>query len=87
LTKLGDLILEKPIFERKIEFIKLILSHSAFKKTLQTYFTKGNIPSTEEVIEIMKSCKLYNVNEYSTYKRRASTVRSWVNWIVEQNEE
>lgn len=87
LTKLGEIILDKPIFERKIELIKLILSHSAFKKTIQVYFNEGEMPSKDEVLEIMKSCNLYNITTDSTYIRRASTVRSWVNWIIEQNEE
>jgi hypothetical protein len=87
LTKLGELIFNKPIFERKIDFIKLILSHSAFKKTLKSYFNNGEMPNTEEIIEIMKSSKLYNIGEHSTYKRRSSTIKSWINWIIDQNEE
>ena len=31
----------------------------------------------------MKSAKLYNIDSEQTYKRRASTVISWINWILE----
>ena len=87
LTKFGEKVFRKPIFERKLEFIRLILSHSPFKKTLKSYYENAEIPSKEEVVEHMKQSKLFNVGTESTYQRRASTVKSWINWIVEQNEE
>lgn len=87
LTQSGQLVFKKPIFDRQIDFIKLIISHSAFKKTLKAYLENAEIPSTEEVVQIMQTSKLYNVNELSTFKRRASTVKSWTNWIINQTEE
>lgn len=87
LTKLGFQIFSLPIIERQLEFVKLILSHSAFKNTLKLYFDKGNTPSKEEVVEIMKSSKLYNIDSEQTYRRRASTVLSWTNWVLELIEE
>ena len=87
LSNLGEKIFNKPIFERKLDFIKLILSHAPFKKTLQSYFENGEIPTKEEIIEIMRSCKLHNVVTNSTFSRRASTIKSWINWIIDQIEE
>ena len=87
LTKFGEKVFRKPIFERNLEFIRLILSHNPFKKTLKSYYENAEIPSKEEVVEYMKQSKLFNVGTESTYQRRASTVKSWINWIVEQNEE
>jgi hypothetical protein len=54
---------------------------------LKLYFDKGNTPSKEEVVKIMKSSKLYNIDSEQTYRRRASTVLSWTNWILELIEE
>lgn len=87
LTKFGEKVFKKPIFERNLEFIRLIISHNPFKKTLKFYYENAEIPSKDEVVEFMKQSKLFNVGTDSTYKRRASTVKSWVNWILEQNEE
>ncbi len=87
LTKLGFSIFSLPIIERQLEFVKLILSHSPFKNTLKLYFEKGNTPSKDEVVEIMKSSKLYNIDSDQTYRRRASTVLSWTNWVLELIEE
>lgn len=56
--------------------------HSAFQNTLKLYFDKGNVPTKEEVVEIMKNAKLYKIDSEQTYKRRASTVISWINWIL-----
>lgn len=87
LTKVGLRIFSLSIVERQLEFVKLILSHGAFKDTLNLYFDKGNAPSNDGVIEIMKKSKLYNIDSEQTYKRRASTIISWTNWILELIEE
>lgn len=83
LTRNGSRIFNLPIIERQLEFVKLILAHTAFQNTLKLYFDKGNVPTKGEVVEIMKSAKLYNIDSEQTYKRRASTVISWINWILE----
>lgn len=82
LTQKGIYIFNQPIVERQLEFVKLILMHSAFQNTLKLYFDKGNVPTKEEVVEIMKNAKLYKIDSEQTYKRRASTVISWINWIL-----
>lgn len=87
LTKVGLHIFGLSIINRQLEFVKLILSHEAFKNTLKLYLDKGNVPSKEEVVEIMKQSKLYNVNSEETYRRRALTVISWMNWILDLIEE
>ena len=59
-----------------------ILSHTVFQNTLKLYFDKGNVQTKDEVVEIMKNAKLYNIDSEQTYKRRASTIISWTNWIL-----
>ena len=87
LTKTGARIFNMSIVDRQLEFVKLILSHSPFKNTLKLYFDKGEIPSKNEIVEIMKEAKLHKVGSDETYKRRASTVISWTNWILNLIEE
>ena len=83
LTQEGTCTFNLPIVERQLEFVRLILSRAAFKNTLELYFDKGDVPTKDEVIEIMKNARLYNIDSEKTYRRRASTVISWINWILE----
>ena len=64
------------------DLAEIILKHKAFRKTLELYLKKAEVPSKAEVVPIMKESNLYNVNSDSTFERRASTVISWINWIV-----
>ena len=40
------------------------------------------MPHTDVIERIMKESSLYNVGTDSTYHRRASTIISWLNWII-----
>lgn len=87
LTEKGKQVFTLSIIDRQLEFVRLILSHSAFRKTLKLYFDNGTLPTKDEVVEIMKTSKLFNVGSDSTYIRRASTITGWTNWIMNQLEE
>ena len=73
--------------DRQKEFVKLIISHKAFKETLKLHLDNGEIPDKETIVEIMKLSKLHNVGSDTTYFRRASTIIGWTNWIINQTEE
>lgn len=87
LTEKGKRVFNLSIIDRQSEFVKLILSHSAFKQTLKLYLDNGEMPSKETVVEVMKRSKLHKVGSDTTYFRRASTVAGWTNWIMNQIEE
>jgi len=87
LTDKGKKIFNINLIDRQYEFIKLITSHSVFKNVLNLYFTNGEIPNKNVIVEIMKQSKLYKIEKDSTYHRRASTVIGWINWIMNQIEE
>lgn len=74
-------ILERPYKDRQLDFCRCILAHSVFKQAFRLLCDKGAIPEVEEVVRIMKRCKLYNVNSEATYGRRARTVIAWLRWI------
>ncbi len=75
------------LIDRQKEFVKLIVSHKAFKEVLKLNLDNGEMPDKEKIVEIMKRSKLYNVGSDSTYFRRASTIVGWTNWIINQIEE
>lgn len=87
LTLKGKQLFKLNLVERQKEFVKLIISHSAFKNTLKISLENGELPNKETIVEIMKQAKLHNVNSESTYFRRASTIIGWINWILNQMEE
>ena len=82
LSSVGTAILHLNYKQRQLAFCKMILSHKAFLEVLKQYFCNGQMPEKEKIVEIMKSCDLHNVGASSTYYRRASTIRSWIEWIV-----
>jgi hypothetical protein len=87
LTENGRNLFNISIFHRQIEFVKLVLSHTAFNKTLKAYFRTGSIPKKQEIVKIMHDSNLWNIDSESTYLRRSSTIISWINWIIDLIEE
>lgn len=83
LTELGRKILTLRYKQRQLKFVKLILKHKAFYDYLSLYFENSDKPTTFDTIEIMKHCDLYNIESESTYKRRSSTIRGWIEWILD----
>jgi hypothetical protein len=84
LTKEAKHIFNLNIIDRQKEFVKLIVSHSVFKETLKLYLNNGEVPAKESIVDIMKNSKLFNIDSESTYRRRASTILGWLNWIINQ---
>jgi hypothetical protein len=87
LTNKGKQIFNTNLIDRQKEFVKIIISHSAFKQTLKLYLKNGEMPSKNEIVEVMKRSKLHKVGSDTTYFRRASTITGWTNWIMNQIEE
>lgn len=84
ITKKGREILKLRYKERQLAFCSSVLSHTAFADTLKSYFETGVMPPKNKIIQIMKNSDLYNIGGDSTYERRSSTIKGWVNWIVKQ---
>jgi len=82
LSDIGKRILCLNYKQRQLAYCKLVLSHKAFGDTLRKYLDNGNMPSMGEIIQIMKNSNLYNVVSYSTFERRSSTIKGWLNWIL-----
>ncbi|PIR37160.1 MAG: transcriptional regulator [Alphaproteobacteria bacterium CG11_big_fil_rev_8_21_14_0_20_39_49] len=82
LTNKGQELFKENYIKRQLLFIRSILEHDVFHKTLSLYFKKADIPTKNEVIKIMRDCNVYNVNKEKTFSRRASTILSWINWIL-----
>lgn len=82
LTEYGRNILKSSYKQRQLEFCKAILSHKIFADCLSIWFRRGNIDKNQDIIPLMKKSNLYNIESDETYKRRASTIKGWLDWIV-----
>ena len=82
LSSKGKSILKLNFKQRQLAYCNCILSHKVFYDTLQKYLDNGKMPSTNDIINIMKCSKLYNVGSNSTFERRSSTIKGWLNWII-----
>ena len=83
LTEKGKDILKLSLKDRNLAYVELILEKKAFNEVFKQYLTKRELPLRDEIIKIMKGSGLYNINSHSTYRRRASTVSGWINWILD----
>ena len=82
LSEKGKKILNLNYKQRQLAYCDCILSHKVFSDTLNKYFAIGNPPSRDEIICIMKQYDLYGVKADSTFERRSSTIKGWINWII-----
>lgn len=82
LTAAGREIMRLRTKDKFLRLVKSILAHEPFRLVFEDYLQKDTVPEKGRVVEIMKSCQLFNVNSESTYIRRASTVIGWINWII-----
>lgn len=82
LTATGKRIMEKSPTRKQLGFVYAILIHPVFNEVLKTQFKTGKPLSKIEIANIMKKYPLFNVKGESTFIRRASTVRSWIDWIT-----
>jgi len=83
LTNEGRRILHSKYKTRQLKIVEAILKHKVFAETLRLYLQHSEMPSKSEIVSIMKGCNLYQVEAESTFCRRASTIASWINWILD----
>lgn len=81
LTEEARILLHQMHKQKYLEFIRKILEHVVHNQTFQAT-QQGYIPSTEEISQIIVDCQIDIHGK--TVGRRASTVRSWINWIWKQ---
>lgn len=83
LTPLGQEIMGLRYRARQLKLVEKILSHRAFYKTFQEFTGNREMPARDVVVQHMRESNLYRVDSDSTFRRRSSTVMSWVRWIAD----
>ena len=82
LSDSGKKILSYNFKNRQLSYCRCILSHKVFYEILKKYFSEGEMPNKNYIVDVMKKSDLNDINSDETFKRRSSTIKSWVNWIV-----
>lgn len=80
LTEDGRRVMQLPLRQRQMEFVKLICQHQVFREIAQSFCEKGCMPEMPWIAEKMRSLLNGAYND-TTCGRRASTVAGWINWI------
>lgn len=83
LTDEGKSLFRLKYKPRQLKFVELILSHKVFREVFELCIKSRKMPDRHQVVSIMKRGNLYNIKSEDTFYRRASTVTSWINWILE----
>lgn len=82
LTEKGRLVMRMSYREKQLAFVKAILEHRVFSESLRLYLKNAKLPQKSEIVPIMKTCQLYNVDSEKTYYRRASSILGWIDWAL-----
>ena len=80
LTAPGTLIMSKPPRERNLALVECILERKVFRRALGLYLERGERPAAEQIEEFIR--RLRPELSERTIGRRARTVLSWADWVM-----
>jgi hypothetical protein len=83
LTSKGLSLFNQSLKDRNLGYIKCILERKAFYDSFKKYISSYKQIPKNEIVDIMENSNLYNIKSKTTFRRRASTIKSWINWIIE----
>lgn len=80
LSVYGSKLTNYDVKERNKELISCIIKHKPFYDTYKYYNDNGTIPDKSYIMDIIK--KYIPNMAFETVNRRASTIKSWIQWII-----
>ncbi len=83
LSDRGKSLFNYSIKKRNLLYAEMILKKKAFYLTFKKYMEKLDMPKQNEIVELMEESNLYNIKSLDTFERRSSTIKGWINWILE----
>ena len=72
--------------EKNLRLVQAILSRQVFNQSLKIAIENARLPSNDEIVSVFRNASLARPINETTIRRRTSTVRSWVDWILSQCE-
>lgn len=83
LTQRGEMLIKANGKQRQLQICASMLEHKVFNETLRLYLKQGKLPEKNQIVDIMWNSKInLNKEKPDVYHRRASTVRNWIDWVV-----
>lgn len=79
LTKLALDIYKLPYKQRQLKIIELIFQHKIFNDLFESVIKDGEIPDKTNIIKKMRE---FDVCTEKVIERRATSVYSWLQWII-----
>jgi len=71
------------VARRNCRLVQLLLRHEPFRRVLQLTLSRGAVPGTKEIRDVLlKTNPRLGDSGRETYSRRASTVRHWTQWML-----
>lgn len=86
LTMAAKEILNSPYKVKCMSLVRRILSTPVFNEVFKVYLQTQRVPDVNSIVTIMSELHFHQPMELSTIRRRASTVRRWMQWIVSLTE-
>ncbi|WP_350343877.1 transcriptional regulator [Proteinivorax tanatarense] len=85
-TEEGKKIMNMTYKKKYLSIIEKILRNPSFNESFRCFLKDGYPPDNKKIVEIMKKTNIYKVEKDSTFSRRATTVKSWLDWILSLQE-
>ena len=83
LTESGAVVASHGGTDRDRYLAMIVLKHAAFRETLHAAMVSGSVPALEEIRRTLIRTNPWIGHEWNeTFRRRASTVRTWVQWMI-----
>ncbi len=79
----GCAIMDMGYRQRQLALCARILRHRVFAQLFAENLARGAPLDQESIVAVMRSNALYHVGSENTRRRRASTVYSWLNWMLQ----
>ena len=83
ITKEGKELMKRMPYERIFAYMLLILSHYIFREVFLHWMKTGELYEVGDILPLLiRDDDVQSLKE-NVYERRASTVRSWIKWIID----
>lgn len=83
LSEEGHQFVALPLSRRNVFLAERMLRHEAFRRVLRLALDRGTVPDVWELREILlQTNPELGSSNGETYRRRASTLRHWVQWLI-----
>ena len=83
INKAGKELMSKMPYERILEYMTLILSHYIFREVFLHWLMTGELYDVNDILPLLVKDEDVQTLGENVYNRRASTVKSWIKWIID----